>query len=91
MNNIHKRKKAAALSYDPQKHEPPRVTAIGKGLVAENILEKASEHNVPVLEDATLVELLSELNINDTIPEELYQAVAEVFAFIYQVDQNVNR
>lgn len=42
-----------------------------------------------MLEDASLVELLAELNINETIPEELYQAVAEVFAFIYQADKNM--
>ena len=84
---IQKRKTAAALSYDQLKQSSPRMTALGKGLVAEEILKKAAEHNVPVLEDASLVELLSELNINEAIPEELYQAVAEVFAFIYRLDQ----
>lgn len=84
---IKKRKQAAALSYDQSAAEPPKVTALGKGLVAEKIIEKATEHNVPIVEDPSLVELLSQLNINETIPEELYQAVAEVFAFIYQLDQ----
>lgn len=84
---IDKRKQAAALSYDQQSHEPPRVSALGKGKIAENIIEKAAEHEVPIIEDPSLVELLSELNINETIPEELYQAVAEVFAFVYRLDQ----
>lgn len=82
-----KRKSAAALSYDNLKDASPKVTALGKGLVAEEIIQKAMEHDVPVLEDPTLVELLSKLNINDAIPEELYQVVAEVFAFIYKIDQ----
>ena len=82
-----KEKSAAALSYDNLKDASPKVTALGKGLVAEEIIQKAMEHDVPVLEDPTLVELLSKLNINDAIPEELYQVVAEVFAFIYKIDQ----
>lgn len=82
-----KRKKAAALTYDKLSQEAPRISAIGKGKVAEKIIEKAKEHDVPIVEDPTLVELLSELDINETIPEELYEAVAEVFAFIYRLDQ----
>lgn len=84
---IDKRKQAAALSYDQQSHDPPKVSAIGKGKVAETIIERAEEHNVPIVEDPSLVELLGALNINETIPEELYEAVAEVFAFVYRLDQ----
>ncbi|MFC4404595.1 EscU/YscU/HrcU family type III secretion system export apparatus switch protein [Gracilibacillus xinjiangensis] len=83
------RKKAAALKYDPGNDQAPKVTAIGKGYVAENILEKALANNIPIQSDPTLVELLSELEINESIPEELYQVVAEVFAYIYQVDQKM--
>ncbi|WP_277677841.1 EscU/YscU/HrcU family type III secretion system export apparatus switch protein [Gracilibacillus dipsosauri] len=79
--------KAAALRFDRDVDNAPKVTAVGKGYVAENILEKAIKHQIPIQSDPTLVELLSELNINETIPEELYQAVAEVFAYIYQIDQ----
>lgn len=85
------RKKAAALRYNPDSNHmyPPTVTAVGKGIIAEDIIAKAKEHHVPILEDPTLVELLSELNINEVIPEELYEAVAEVFAFIYQLDKQI--
>lgn len=83
-----KRKKAVALRYNQEQNHAPKVVATGKGLIAENVIEKAKENNVPILEDESLVELLAELNINETIPEELYQAVAEVFAFIYQADQD---
>lgn len=85
------RKKAVALKYDQMKHQAPRVTASGKGIVAENILEKAEEYEIPIVEDPSLVELLSQLNINDTIPEELYEVVAEVFAYIYKVDQHFSK
>lgn len=84
-----KRKKAAALRYNQGLENAPKVTATGKGLLAESIIEKAEENNVPVLEDSSLAELLSELNINETIPEELYHAVAEVFAFVYRTDQSM--
>ncbi|MER2262388.1 MAG: EscU/YscU/HrcU family type III secretion system export apparatus switch protein [Psychrobacillus sp.] len=82
-----KRKEAIALSYRPGQSDAPTVVAKGKGKIAENILEKASEHSVPIQEDASLVELLGKLDINQSIPEELYQAVAEVFAFVYRVDK----
>lgn len=84
-----KRRQAAALSYE-QGQQAPKVTAKGKGLVAHNIIDRAKEHNVPIIEDASLVELLTQLNINESIPEELYEAVAEVFAFVYQIDKKLH-
>ncbi|WOV86134.1 EscU/YscU/HrcU family type III secretion system export apparatus switch protein [Sporosarcina oncorhynchi] len=84
----HTRKEAIALSYDPNVGEAPKVIAKGRGKIAENILAKAEEHDVPIQEDPTLVELLGQLDVNETIPEQLYQAVAEVFAYIYHVDRN---
>ncbi|PLT30079.1 EscU/YscU/HrcU family type III secretion system export apparatus switch protein [Peribacillus deserti] len=81
------RKEAIALGYDSERDGAPRVLAKGKGLVAERILETAKENNVPVQEDPSLSGLLTELELNQTIPEDLYQAVAEVFAFIYRIDK----
>lgn len=83
----HIRQEAVALSYAPGSAEAPKVVAKGKGKIAENILEKAREHGVPIQEDSSLVELLGQLNLNEAIPEELYKAVSEVFAYIYQVDR----
>ena len=82
----YKRKEAVALTYKPGV-DAPTVIAKGKGKIADNILAKASEHQVPIQEDPSLVELLGKLDINQSIPEELYQAVAEVFAFIYRIDK----
>ncbi|MBM7571806.1 EscU/YscU/HrcU family type III secretion system export apparatus switch protein [Aquibacillus albus] len=81
------KKKAVALKYDQKQDASPKVMANGKGFVADNIINQALENNVPIQEDSTLVELLSQLNIKENIPEELYQAVAEVFAYIYQTDK----
>ena len=83
----HIRKEAIALSYDPNSAGAPKIVAKGKGEIAENIVKKAKEHDIPIQEDASLVEILGQLNIDESIPEELYKAVSEVFAYIYQVDR----
>lgn len=82
-----KRKQAAALTYRDDQHTAPVVSAKGKGLVAEKIIEEAERNQVPIMQDSSLVEILGELEINRSIPNVLYQAVAEVFAFVYSVDQ----
>ncbi|MBS4217766.1 EscU/YscU/HrcU family type III secretion system export apparatus switch protein [Bacillus sp. FJAT-49711] len=82
-------KEAVALHYQSEVHDAPIVVAKGKGIIAENIMAKGKEHNIPVQQDSTLVELLSQLNINETIPEDLYNAVAEIFAFIYKLDKRI--
>ncbi|MGG0657918.1 EscU/YscU/HrcU family type III secretion system export apparatus switch protein [Rummeliibacillus pycnus] len=81
------RKEAVALSFNPANSDAPKVIAKGKGQIAENILEQAEIHNIPIQQDPNLVQLLGQLDLNESIPEELYQAVAEVFAFIYRLDQ----
>lgn len=82
------RKSAVALKYDLELGDAPRVTAKGQGLIAENILKKAEEAGVPVQEDPTLMELLGQLDVNEMIPERLYGAVAEVFAYLYHIDRS---
>ena len=91
MNANQNRKQAIALSYESSKDDAPKVVAKGKGYVADQILERAKEQQIPVQEDASLVELLGQLTINEKIPEELYQAVAEIFAYVYKVDQQVKK
>lgn len=81
------RKEAVALSYDPNLNSAPKVIAKGKGKIAENIVEKARENDIPIQEDPSLLEILGQLNIDESIPEELYKAVSEVFAYIYHVDR----
>lgn len=85
------RKEAVALSYDAKNGAGPKITAKGKGKIAENILAQAALNDVPIHEDPNLVQLLGQLDLNESIPEELYQAVAEVFAFIYQLDRQFGK
>ncbi|WP_010282479.1 EscU/YscU/HrcU family type III secretion system export apparatus switch protein [Bacillus timonensis] len=84
-----KEMKAVALSYNETIDTEPRVVAKGKGKVAQNIIVKAIENNIPIQEDTALVELLGELKLNESIPEELYQVIAEIFAFVYKMDKSI--
>lgn len=77
---------AAALKYDDKKGSAPVVTAKGRGLIAEKIIELAKRNDVPIKSDPGLVEMLSRLDIDEQIPVELYQAVAEILAFVYTVN-----
>lgn len=83
-------KQAAALTYDPSEQAAPTLVAKGSGETAEDIIKLALENEIPIQEDETLVQLLSELEINETIPDELYKAVAEIFAFIYKLEQDID-
>ncbi|MFB5660583.1 EscU/YscU/HrcU family type III secretion system export apparatus switch protein [Alteribacillus sp. HJP-4] len=84
------RRTAVALGYQPHEQEAPLLKAKGKGLIAEEIIAKAKKADIPIQEDPTLVELLSQLEINESVPAELYEVVAEVFAFLYRIDQGYN-
>jgi flagellar biosynthesis protein len=81
------RKKAAALAYDPTKDDSPRVTAQGKGKTAQRIVDAALEHGVPIREDAALADALMQAQIGGYVAEELYQAVAEVLAFVWMLEK----
>ncbi|MDQ0299115.1 flagellar biosynthesis protein [Salibacterium salarium] len=87
-HNKSDRKSAVALGYQAQSQNAPNVKAKGKGYVAEEIIQRAKQNNVPIQEDPSLVELLSQLEINQNIPPDLYEVVAEVFAFLYRIDQH---
>lgn len=80
-------KKAVALKYVPGESEAPVIVAKGRGKVAEAILDKAKENGVHVQEDAALVEVLSKLDLDEQIPAELYQLVAEVLTYVYRADR----
>lgn len=82
-----KRKKTAALKYNPEKDKAPRIVASGSGNIAEKILEKARQENIPIKEDRDLVEVLSRLNVGEEIPEELYSVIAEILSFFYKLDE----
>jgi len=77
-------KKAAALRYDTEKENAPRLLAKGEGEVAKNIIKIAEENDLPIRKDPDLIELLSKVEIDKEVPDALYKAVAEVFSFIYK-------
>ncbi len=77
-------KKAISLKYEKGK-DAPEVTYKGYGIVAEKMIEIASKYGIPVYEDKVLTELLDQVPVGEEIPEELYVAVAEVFAFTYNL------
>ena len=81
------RRRAAALSYDPQVDRAPRLVARGDGHLADRILALAREHGIPIHEDRTLVDLLARLDVDTEIPPELYRVVAEIIAFVFRVQR----
>ena len=79
------REKAVALRYDKEQEKAPRVLAKGEGESAKNIIKIAQLHKLPIKKDADLIELLSKVEIDKEVPQELYKAVAELFSYIYKI------
>ncbi|CAB3760886.1 EscU/YscU/HrcU family type III secretion system export apparatus switch protein [Paraburkholderia humisilvae] len=86
MSRTH-RKSAAALSYDDQRPGgTPRVVAKGYGLVAEMIVQRAKEAGLYVHEAPEMVSLLMQVDLDARIPPQLYQAVAELLAWLHRLE-----
>ena len=80
-------KKAVALAYDPDRHRAPQVVGKGLGRLADVIIDIARKADVHIHEDSALVGFLLALDIGEDIPDELFIAVAEVLAFVYELDK----
>jgi flagellar biosynthesis protein len=78
---------AVALHYD--KTGAPRVVAKGRGNIGEKIIEVAKAHNIPVEENEVLAGALSNVELGDEIPVELYKAVAEVLVFVLRLSGRI--
>lgn len=76
---------AVALGYDPDRDIAPRILAKGGGWLSEKIIELARANNIPIRKDPLLVGALAKLEVDETIPVELYQVVAEVLAYVYRI------
>ena len=74
---------AVALHYD--RKGAPRVIAKGKGTIGAKIIEVAKEHNIPIEENEILAGALSNVELGDEIPAELYKAVAEVLVLVLKL------
>ena len=81
---------AVALRYDQRAEQAPRVLAKGSGIIAEKIIRAAQEHDIPLISDPVAGELLQQVDLGMEIPTEFYQAVAEILAFVYHLN-NRNR
>lgn len=75
-----KPKLAVALRYDAP--DAPKVVAVGRGELGQRIIDAAREHGVPVEQNAGLAEALSTIPLDEHIPEQLYEAVAVIIAFL---------
>jgi len=80
-------KQVAALKYSPGKNDAPVVVALGKGVVAVKIIEKAKESGVPVNENEELAVALNKMKIGDEIPPELYEVVSRILLFVGAIDK----
>lgn len=78
---------AVAIKYDREKTQAPQVVAKGMRVHAERIKELAKEYGVPILRNVPLAQALYKLDVDEEIPEELYEAVAEVLAFVYKLKE----
>ena len=83
-NDNKKPQTAVALKYEGD--TAPMVVAKGEGQLADKIIEIAKEHGVALYKDSELVKLLSRLDLNEEIPNNLYHAVAAVLAFVYRIN-----
>jgi flagellar biosynthesis protein len=84
------RKLAVALEYERGSRDAPRVTAKGYGLVAEAIVALATESDVVIDTNAALAQALAGVELDETIPIELYEAVAEVIGFVLRARTRVH-
>jgi flagellar biosynthesis protein len=84
--NTYKKKTAVALSYDPDE-TAPKIIATGKGQLAERIIDRAKEADIPVHKDEALADTLSRLELGSYIPPELYEVVAEILVFVDRMDR----
>ena len=81
-----KKKTAVALGYQ-KGDQAPKILATGTGAVADKIIEKAKEADVPLYEDSKLADTLGRLEIGEAIPPELYDVVAEILVFVNDMDK----
>lgn len=80
------RQVAVALGYEPGGRSAPEVLASGMGLMAERIIAQAKASGVPIHADSDLAQVLGSLSVGEQIPPDLYEAVAEVLAFVYRMN-----
>ena len=89
-DSMKQRRKAAALKYE-QNFDAPVVTAAGMGHIADKIIENAEDNEVPIVYNKELTDLLCNVDIGDSVPAKLYEAVAHVIAYVTDLDKIMER
>lgn len=89
MTQSDKRAEAVALTYDSA-DGAPRVVAKGRGILADEIIERARAAGVFVHESPELLSLLMQVDMDERIPPELYTAVAELLAWLYRIESSAS-
>jgi len=84
-NNPKLVQQAVALAYEHGDFSP-KVVASGRGIVAEQIVHAAMENDIYIHESAELVSLLMQVDLDDYVPEEMYRAIAEILAWVYELE-----
>lgn len=82
---------AVALTYSGEGGGAPVVTALGRGLVAEKMLERAKEHNIPVVSDPVLSYALGQMDVGEEIPREFYEIVAQILVTVSRMDSEYGK
>lgn len=77
---------AVALHYDRRPESTPKVVATGRGDLAQQIVAAAEAAGVDIVQDPDLLEVLGRVPVGEDVPAELFQAVAEILAFLYRIN-----
>lgn len=81
-------KKATAIKGDIEKHKA-KVTVAAKGLLAEEMIKIAKEHNIKIHQDENLAEVLSTLEVYENLDDDLYEAVSQILQELYIINKNL--
>ena len=87
---LKKRQTAVAIQESDNKIDAPKITAAGRGALAEKILQLAFENNINVREDSALAEMLAQIELDSPIPSEAFMAVAEILSYVYKANGKPN-
>jgi flagellar biosynthesis protein len=79
--------KAVALKYKAYEENAPKVIAKGSGEIAKKIIKKAKEFDVPLFQNEELANMLLNVEVNEEIPPKMYEAVVEVFVWLYKLEE----
>lgn len=90
IKKIPDRKTAVAVKDQTEEGKAPKITAAGRGKIAEKILQLAFENDIKVREDSDLAEMLAKIEIESPIPSEAFMAVAEILSYVYKANGQPN-